>query len=106
MSSIFKSLCQMKDPSIQTLAHAEAEKRAKFVRGMGSSLVGYCDGYADGFEHAVMWLLGEMPNPLVLEYRPASGMGYLKDYYKYRPQERTRILKLFEEMGAGPSVTK
>jgi hypothetical protein len=85
-------------------AHAEAERRAKFVRGMGSAVIGYCDGYADGFEHAVAWLMGQACDPLSMEYRPGSGMSYVKSFYKNNPKERVRILKWFEELSSAPEV--
>jgi hypothetical protein len=94
---------QTQKPSSQASVRAEAERRAKFVRNMGGSVSGYCDGYADGFEHAVAWLQGQACDPLAVEYRPDSGMGHSKDYYKYRPKERAQILEWFEKMAANPA---
>lgn len=99
MSNSIDQQTKTQNPSAKIRARAEAERRAKFVRGMGSALVGYSDGYADGFEHAVAWLLGETCDPLTIEYRPDSGMKFSKDYYRYRPKERARMLEIFEKMG-------
>lgn len=93
------------DPDLfQKRIHAEAERRSAFVRGMGGSLVGYCDGYADGFEQAAQWLLGQLSDPLAVEYRPASGMSFSKEYYKGRSKERRRILEWFERIAVKTEV--
>ena len=79
---------------------AEALRRAAFIRGMGGSLVGYGDGYADGFEHAIQWLLGDATDPLTLDYRPDAGMEFTKRYYACRPKERKRVLESFRKTSA------
>jgi hypothetical protein len=82
----------------QSRSRAEAQRRAAFVRGMGGSVCGYSDGYMDGFEYAIEWLLGEATTDLfALTYRPDAGMDFSKRYYASRPKERKRILELFEE---------
>ena len=78
---------------------AEAEKRARFVRGIGNAVCGYSDGFKDGFEQAVQWLLGELPGPLEASYRPDAGMEYSKTYYSCHPTERKKILEWFEKNG-------
>lgn len=87
------------DPKhFQKRATVEAERRTAFVRGMGGALVGYCDGYADGFEQAIQWLFGNLPNPLTADYRPGAGMSFSKEYYESRPKERKSILEWFEKI--------
>ena len=92
--------------STQMRARVEAERRARFVRGMGGSLVGYFDGYADGFEHAVAWMFEKLGDPLAVEYRPDSGMNAVKNYYKNYPKERRRALKGFEKASSTPGSVK
>lgn len=76
---------------------AEAERRASFVRGVGNSVCGYRDGYRDGFEHAIDWLLGEIPDLLSLEYRPDAGMEFSQRYYGVGTKERKKLLELFDQ---------
>ena len=75
----------------------EAERRASFVTGMGGSVCGYADGYQDGFEHAIQWLLDENPCLLDLDYRPSAGMDFSKKYYGLRLKERKELLDRFEK---------
>jgi hypothetical protein len=89
---------QVRTSSSPESSRFEAERRAKFVRGLGGSVSGYCDGYRDGFEHGVAWLLGDARDPLALEYRPASGMNLSKDFYKHNSKERARILEWFRQL--------
>jgi hypothetical protein len=78
----------------------EAKRRSSFVRGIGSPVAGYVDGYADGFEHAMKWLLGEISDPFAADYRPDAGMAFAKTYYICRPKDRKATLEQFEKMGA------
>ncbi len=75
--------------------HLEAARRAAFVHGMGAAVAGYCDGYADGFEHAISWLLDPSVDLLALDYRAGSGMKSAKDYYNLNPNEKVKILEWF-----------
>ena len=92
-----KSLQQI-DPKrlAKERVRAEAERRGNFVRGMGSSLVGYGDGYKDGFEQAIAWVLGQLSDPLTADYRPNAGMDFIKRYCECRPKDRKSILEKFE----------
>ena len=77
---------------------AEAACRASFVRGTGSSLAGYCDGYADGFEHAIQWLRDQTNDPLTVDYRNGAGMSFAKEHYKRHPKDRIKILEWFTKI--------
>jgi hypothetical protein len=78
----------------------EAKRRSSFVRGIGSPVAGYGDGYADGFEHAMKWLLGELSDLFAADYRPDAGMDFAKTYYIRRPKDRKATLERFEKMWA------
>lgn len=76
----------------------EAERRAKFVRSFGHTMVGYSDGYADGFEHAIKWLLynvSALDELLDLKYRPDAGMEFTKKHYERYPEDKNKALERF-----------
>jgi hypothetical protein len=86
--------------------HVEAARRAAFVRGMGGSLTGYCEGYRDGFEHAIQWLLDPSVDPLALDYRSDSGMKSVKQYHSCNPVEKAKVLEWFQKIVIKPPSQK